>query len=38
MVMRLDKCLYLRIKKSGTSSKQYEPELFVNNDLIPPGK
>ena len=26
------------IKKSGTSSKQFQPKLFVNNELIPPVK
>ena len=31
MIIRVDKCQYFRIKKSGSSSKQFQPNLFVNN-------
>ena len=38
MIIRVDKCHSFGIKKSGTSSKQLQPKLFVNNELIPPVK
>ena len=38
MIIRVDKCHSFRIKKSGTSSKQFQPKLFVNNEIIPPVK
>ena len=38
MIIRVDKCHSFGIKKSGTSSKQFQPNLFVNNELIPPVK
>ena len=38
MIIRVDKCHSFRIKKSGTNSKQFQPKLLVNNQLIPPVK
>ena len=38
MIIRVDKCHSFGIEKSGTSSKQFQPKLFVNNELIPPLK
>ena len=38
MIIRVDKCHSFGIKKSGTSSKQFQPKLFVNNEFIPPVK
>ena len=38
MIIGVDKCHLFGIKKSGTSSKQFQPKLFVNNELIPPLK
>ena len=38
LIIRVDKCHFFGIKKSGTSSKQFQPKLFVNNELIPPVK
>ena len=35
MIIRVDKCHSFGLKKSGTSSKQFQPKLFVNNELIP---
>ena len=35
MINRVDKCNSFGLKKSGTSSKQFQPELSVNN-LTPP--
>ena len=38
MITRVEKCHSFGIKKSGTSSKQFQPKLFVNNEIIPPVK
>ena len=38
MIIRVEKCHSFAIKKSGTSSKQFQPKLFVNNEIIPPVK
>ena len=38
MIIRVDECHYFRINKSGTSSKHFQPKLFVNNELILPVK
>ena len=38
MIISVDKCHSFGIEKSGTSSKQFQPKLFVNNELIPPLK
>ena len=38
MIIRVDKCHSFGIEKSGTSSKQFQPKLFVNNEIIPPVK
>ena len=38
MIIRVDKYHSFGIKKSGTSSKQFQPKLFVNIELIPPLK
>ena len=35
MIIRVDKCHSLGLKKSGTSLKQFQSKLFVNNELIP---
>ena len=38
MIITVDNCHSFGMKKSGTSSKQFQPKLFVNNELIPPVK
>ena len=38
MIIRVDKCHSFGIEKSGTSSKQFQPKLFVYNEIIPPVK
>ena len=38
MIIRADKCHSFEIKKSGTISKQFQPKLFVHNEIIPPVK
>ena len=38
MIIRVNKCHSFRINKSGTSSKQFQPKLFVSNEPIPPVK
>ena len=38
MIIRVDKCHSFGIKESGTSSKQFQPNLFVNNEIVPPVK
>ena len=35
MIIRVDKCSTLGIKKGSTSSVQYLPKLILNHDLIP---
>ena len=35
MIVRVDKCHSFGLKKFSTSSKQFQPKLFVNNELIP---
>ena len=35
MIIRVDKCCTLGIRKIETSSIQYSPKLFVNNKIIP---
>ena len=35
VIIRVDKCHSFGLRKSGTSSKQFQPKLFVNNELIP---
>ena len=35
MIIRVDKCKSFGIAKSGSTSKQFMPKLFVNNELIP---
>ena len=35
MIIRVDKCHSFGLKKSGTSSKQFQSKLFLNNELIP---
>ena len=35
MIIRVDKCHSFRMKKVGSSSKQYKPKLYINNELIP---
>ena len=38
MIIRVDKCHSFGIEKSGTISKQFQPKLFVYNEIIPPVK
>ena len=38
LISRADKCYLFGIKNSGTSSEQFQPKLFANNELIPPVK
>ena len=38
MIIRVDKCHFFGIKKSGTSSKKFQGKLFVINELVPPAK
>ena len=38
MNIRVEKCHCFGIKMSGTNSKQFQPKLFVNNELIIPAK
>ena len=35
MVIRVDKCHSFGMKKLGSSSRQYKPKLYINNELIP---
>ena len=35
MIIHVDKCKSFGITKSGSTSKQFMPKLFVNNELIP---
>ena len=35
MIIRVDKCKSFGIAKSSSTSKQFMPKLFVNNELIP---
>ena len=35
MIVRVDKCHSFGLKKFNTVSKQFQPKLFVNNELIP---
>ena len=35
MIIRVDKCKSFGIAKSGSTSEQFMPKLFVNNELIP---
>ena len=35
MVIRVDKCHSFGMKKVGSSSRQYKPKLYINNELIP---
>ena len=35
MIIRVDKCCTFGIRKIETSSIQYSPKLFVNNEIIP---
>ena len=35
MIIRVDKCDSFGLRKSGTSSKQFQPKLFINNELVP---
>ena len=36
MITRVDKSNSFGIRASGTSSKQFQPKLSVNNELVPP--
>ena len=36
MIIRVDKCITFGVKKATTKSIQYQPKLFINNQLIPP--
>ena len=38
MILRVNTCHSFGIKKSGTSWKQFQPKVFVNDELIPPFK
>ena len=38
MVIRVDKCTTLGIKKFSTISLQFQPKLLINSELIPPVK
>ena len=35
IVIRVDKCHSFGMKKVGSSSRQYKPKLYINNELIP---
>ena len=35
MIIRVDKCHSFGMKKVGSSSRQYKPKLYINNELIP---
>ena len=35
MIIRVDKCVTFEIKKSSSRSLQYEPKLFINNEIVP---
>ena len=35
MIIRVDKCITFGVKKATTKSIQYQPKLFINNQLIP---
>ena len=35
MIIRVDKCITFGEKKSTTKSIQYQPKLFINNQMIP---
>ena len=34
-MIRVDKCHSFGMKKVGSSSRQYKPKLYINNELIP---
>ena len=36
MIIRVDKCTTSGIKKYSTRSLQYQPKLFINNEIVPP--
>ena len=36
MIIRVDKCTTFGIKKFSTRSLQYQPKLFINNEIVPP--
>ena len=38
MIIRVDKCLTFGIKKFSFRSLQYEPKLFINNEIVPTAK
>ena len=38
IIIRINKCHFFGIKKSGTSSKQFQSKLFVKDELISPIK
>ena len=38
MIIRVDKCHSFGIKKKGTLSVQYQPKLYLDNQLVPPIK
>ena len=35
MIIRVDRCTTLGIKKFSTYSMQFQPKLLINNDLVP---
>jgi len=35
MIIRVDKCVTFGIKKFSSRSLQYEPKLFINNEIVP---
>ena len=35
MIIRVDKCVMFGIKKVSSHSLQYEPKLFINNEIVP---
>ena len=35
MIIRVDKCVTCDIKKFSSRSLQYEPKLFINNEIVP---
>ena len=35
MIIRVDKCITFGVKKATIKSIQYQPKLFINNELIP---
>ena len=36
MIIRVDKCTTFGIKKFSTRSLQYQPKLFIYNEIVPP--